>query len=71
MKPEIILLGGGGHCRSCIDVIEQAGDFNIAGIVDKNLSTPGLCIVCNRTLPIMPTTSSIKCANGETLSLFS
>lgn len=34
MKQEIILVGGGGHCKSCIDVIEQAGTFQIAGIVD-------------------------------------
>ena len=34
MKPDIILIGGGGHCRSCIDVIEQEGQFNIAGIID-------------------------------------
>lgn len=31
---ELVLLGGGGHCRSCIDVIEQHGAFRIAGIVD-------------------------------------
>ena len=31
---KIILIGGGGHCKSCIDVIEQAGAFQIAGIVD-------------------------------------
>ena len=31
---KIILVGGGGHCRSCIDVIEQTGIFDIAGIVD-------------------------------------
>jgi sugar O-acyltransferase (sialic acid O-acetyltransferase NeuD family) len=34
MKPNIILVGGGGHCRSCIDVIEQEGRFDIAGIID-------------------------------------
>lgn len=34
MKEKIILIGGGGHCHSCIDVIEQAGIFQIAGIVD-------------------------------------
>ena len=33
MKEKIILIGG-GHCKSCIDVIEQAGTFQIAGIVD-------------------------------------
>ena len=32
---KIILIGGGGHCRSVIDVIEQEGRFEIAGIVDK------------------------------------
>lgn len=34
MKPKIILVGGGGHCKSCIDVIEQEGKYQIAGIVD-------------------------------------
>ncbi len=34
MKPEIILVGGGGHCKSCIDVIEQEGRYRIAGVVD-------------------------------------
>jgi sugar O-acyltransferase (sialic acid O-acetyltransferase NeuD family) len=34
MKQKIILIGGGGHCKSCIDVIEQEGKYQIAGIVD-------------------------------------
>jgi sugar O-acyltransferase (sialic acid O-acetyltransferase NeuD family) len=34
MKEKIILIGGGGHCKSCIDVIEQEGRFTIAGVVD-------------------------------------
>jgi len=34
MKEKIILIGGGGHCKACIDVIEQEGRFTIAGIVD-------------------------------------
>jgi sugar O-acyltransferase (sialic acid O-acetyltransferase NeuD family) len=29
----ILLIGGGGHCRSCIDVIEAEGKYIIAGIV--------------------------------------
>jgi len=33
-KPEIILVGGGGHCKSCIDVIETEGRFAIKGIID-------------------------------------
>lgn len=36
-KEDIILIGGGGHCISCIDVIEQENKFNIAGIVDLNV----------------------------------
>lgn len=31
----IVLLGGGGHCRSLIDVIERGGQFQISGIVDQ------------------------------------
>lgn len=31
---ELVLIGGGGHCRSCIDVIETTGLFNIVGILD-------------------------------------
>jgi len=32
---KIILIGGGGHCRSCIDVIESTNEFQIIGIIDK------------------------------------
>jgi len=32
---EILLIGGGGHCKSVIDVIEQENRFKIAGIVDQ------------------------------------
>lgn len=34
MAKELILIGGGGHCVSCIDVIEAQGCFKIAGILD-------------------------------------
>jgi sugar O-acyltransferase (sialic acid O-acetyltransferase NeuD family) len=33
-KPKLILIGGGGHCKACIDVIEQEGRFEITGILD-------------------------------------
>lgn len=33
-KPEIILIGGGGHCKAVIDVIETENKFQIAGVVD-------------------------------------
>jgi sugar O-acyltransferase (sialic acid O-acetyltransferase NeuD family) len=29
----LLLVGGGGHCRSCIDVIEAGGIFEIAGLI--------------------------------------
>lgn len=35
MKP-LLLLGGGGHCVSCIDVIEAEGKWRIRGIVDRD-----------------------------------
>ena len=35
MMKEIVLIGGGGHCKSVIDVIEQEGQFQIVGIIDK------------------------------------
>jgi len=31
----LLLIGGGGHCRSCIDVIEADGQFKVVGIVDR------------------------------------
>ncbi len=34
MKKPIILIGGGGHCISCIDVVEQTELFEIIGILD-------------------------------------
>ena len=34
-KEDLILIGGGGHCRSCIDVIEMDGRFTIRGIIDE------------------------------------
>ena len=32
----LILIGGGGHCASCIDVVEQEAKYRIAGIVEKD-----------------------------------
>ena len=31
----ILLIGAGGHCKACIDVIEQIGEWQIAGIIDR------------------------------------
>lgn len=36
-KPNLVLIGGGGHCVSVIDVIENSNKFNILGILDSNI----------------------------------
>jgi len=36
---KIILIGGGGHCKSCIDVIENENKYKIIGIIDKKKNT--------------------------------
>lgn len=56
MTETLVLIGGGGHCSSCIDVIEQEGRFKIAGIVDLpeklHQSVLGYPIIgCDRELP--------------------
>jgi sugar O-acyltransferase (sialic acid O-acetyltransferase NeuD family) len=32
-KPEIVLIGSGGHSRECIDLIEEIGIYKIAGLI--------------------------------------
>ena len=32
---KIILVGGGGHCKSCVDVIENENKYKIIAIIDK------------------------------------
>jgi sugar O-acyltransferase (sialic acid O-acetyltransferase NeuD family) len=32
-KPSLILIGAGGHSHACIDVIEQHGGYQIAGLI--------------------------------------
>lgn len=34
MKDKIVFIGGGGHCHSVIDVVEQENKYEIVGIVD-------------------------------------
>lgn len=43
MSP-LLLIGGGGHCRSCIDVIEATERYEIAGIVDLAATTNRECL---------------------------
>ncbi|HPG59165.1 MAG TPA: acetyltransferase, partial [Candidatus Wallbacteria bacterium] len=32
---KIILLGGGGHCKSVIDAIESKNEYEISAIIDR------------------------------------
>ena len=41
-KPKIVLIGGGGHCGACIDVINKEGRFEIIGVVDNYLKSSGV-----------------------------
>ena len=51
-KPNIILIRGGGHCLSVIDVVEQEDKYNIKGILDdtKKGDVLGYPILGNRDL---------------------
>ena len=35
----ILLVGAGGHCISCIDVIETVGEYEIRGVVQPSVSS--------------------------------
>ena len=37
IKPNLVLIGGGGHCVSVIDIIENGNEFNILGILESNI----------------------------------
>lgn len=39
MKQSIILIGGGGHCKACIDILETTDMYNIEGILDVTENT--------------------------------
>ena len=51
-KPNIILIGGGGHCLSVIDVVEQEDKYHIKGMLDdtKKGDVLGYPILGNRDL---------------------
>ena len=40
----LVLIGGGGHCRSCIEVIESTGLFKIEGVIDNEISHTETCL---------------------------
>jgi sugar O-acyltransferase (sialic acid O-acetyltransferase NeuD family) len=36
MVRELLIVGAGGHCHSCIDVIETQGIFTVKGVVERS-----------------------------------
>ncbi len=36
MKPNLVLIGAGGHASSVIDILNVSEDYNIIGLVDSN-----------------------------------
>ncbi len=44
MKKDLLLIGGGGHCKAVIDVIERTDRWHIAGIVER-AAAPGATIL--------------------------
>ncbi|MBH30558.1 MAG: acetyltransferase [Candidatus Marinimicrobia bacterium] len=53
---EIILIGAGGHARSCIDVIELTGFYKIVGLVEKD----GANVNENLDYPIIGTDDDLQ-----------
>ena len=53
---KILLLGAGGHARSCIDVLEEENQFEIAGLIEKGES------ITNESLgyPVIGTDDDLK-----------
>ena len=53
---KILLIGAGGHARSCIDVLEEENQFEIAGLVEKGES------ISNESLgyPVIGTDDDLK-----------
>ena len=35
-KKDLILVGGGGHCNACLDVLRLLNLYNVVGIIEKN-----------------------------------
>ena len=53
---KILLIGAGGHARSCIDVLEEEKQFEIAGLIEKGES------ISNESLgyPVIGTDDDLK-----------
>ena len=52
----ILLIGAGGHTRSCIDVLEGENQFKIAGLIEKGESISNEILGC----PVIGTDDDLK-----------
>jgi len=41
MKKKILILGTGGHAKSCIDLISKCTEYNLIGLISKNSNEIG------------------------------
>ena len=64
---DIVLIGGGGHCKSVIDVIEQEGRFKIIGIVELRIDNDKLKTFTFKFMNLSP--FSIASINKSALNL--
>ena len=53
---KILLIGAGGHARSCIDVLEEENQFEIAGLIEKAESISNASLGC----PVIGTDDDLK-----------
>ena len=53
---KILLIGAGGHARSCIDVLEEENQFEIAGLIEKGESIPNESL----SYPVIGTDDDLK-----------
>ena len=65
-KESLILIGGGGHCKSCIDVINAEEKYDIRGILDLSLKVGEKIL----DYPILGTDNDIDKLNKQFNSFF-
>ena len=51
---KILLIGSGGHAKSCIEVIEQEGNFKIVGLISNQKISSSI------ELPILGTDDDLE-----------
>lgn len=57
----LLLLGGGGHCRACIDVIEASSSFIVRGVVERQ----GMAVTGVMGYPVLGTDSDLESLLAE------